>query len=71
MTSEQKLDKIIDVQQGQNEKIAVMSEQLKTLLEHDKRIEDLEKNQNRAVGALVIVGGIFSGFVAWLFKKIE
>jgi hypothetical protein len=71
MTTEQKLDKILDNQILHGEKIAVINKQLESLVEHDKRIVDLEKNQNRAVGALVIIGSLFTAFITWVFKKFE
>ena len=71
MTTEQKLDKILDNQIVHGEKIAVINKQLEALVEHDKRIVDLEKNQNRAVGALVIIGSLFTAFITWVFKKFE
>ena len=77
MEMEKKIDEILKILTAQNVDIAVIKEQLKEIEKHDKlhtehkaKIEDLEKNQYRAIGALGVLGLLITFLGNWLAKKL-
>lgn len=77
MEMEKKIDEILKILTAQSVDIAVIKEQLKEIEKHDKlhtehksKIEDLEKNQYRAIGALGVLGVLITFLGNWLAKRI-
>jgi hypothetical protein len=46
--------------------IAVMTEQLKAVPDHETRLRSLEKFQFKTVGAAVVISALFSGLGTWI-----
>ena len=52
-------------------KIEVHHDYTKTKLNlYEEQIADLKGNQNKALGALALIGTALSAFFAWIFSKI-
>lgn len=63
--------KLLDIQTAQSESLARIEENTKHLPDYDRRIDALEKAQERAMGGIGILGLLFAGweFFIHLLKK--